>query len=176
MKPVQTVADTCAQMIREKIPNFFRLYLNPFVVQTCYCLNQYVQSTWPKADAPAGYQTFLGNSFDEALSGAMKLARYSVNARGGSPRGLVFGPEDRLGPFAALPMADGGKLEFVPDLTVVGLDGRVPEKGGPGGARCGFVVVILSAAPAAMAGWKKMATTRTVAAPGGAVPSTSASR
>ena len=69
------VAETCEQIVREQLPNLFRLYLNPYVAQTCFCLDRYVHSAWPKTEET--FQTFLANGFDEALSGAIKLARYT---------------------------------------------------------------------------------------------------
>ena len=48
-------------MIRGKIPNFFRLYLNPYVVQACYCLSKYVLDTWQQpALNPASLSKFPG--------------------------------------------------------------------------------------------------------------------
>ena len=107
------LADTFDQMLREQLPNLFRLYLNPYVVQTCFCLERYIQDTWHAPAQP--YQAFLANSFDEALSGAIKLARYCASMAGESTTGLVIDPTDRRGPFAA-----SGGVEFLPGLTIVG--------------------------------------------------------
>ena len=115
-----SVADTCDHIVRAKIPNFFRLYLNPFVVQACFCLGKYVQSTWSENEsAEADYQTFLANAFDEALSGAIKLARYWANSQGRSAAGLVLDRGGRLGPFASLPIDNRGRIEFIPNLVVL---------------------------------------------------------
>ena len=74
--------------------------LIPFVAQTCLCLSRYVQETWFKQDSPKpSFQSFLANSFDEAVSGAIKLARYAADIRGKSLAGLVIDCENRLGPF-----------------------------------------------------------------------------
>src|SRR5262249_61232549 len=101
MNPGPLIAETCSQIIREKIPNFFRLYLNPYVVQTCFCLSKYVQSTWPGNGAQdGGYQTFLANAFDEALSGAIKLARYCANLQARATAGLGLDPASRPRPFS----------------------------------------------------------------------------
>ena len=84
------------------MPNLFRLYLNPYVAQTCFCLERYIQTTWhAQAENPESYQTFLANSFDEALSGAIKLARYCASVAGRSTTGLVIDPDNRLGPFSS---------------------------------------------------------------------------
>jgi acetylornithine/succinyldiaminopimelate/putrescine aminotransferase len=122
-------AETCKQMLRDELPNLFRLYLNPYVVQTCLCLERYIQSTWRSAPgvanggtAAAPYQTFLANGFDEALSGAIKLARYCASRKGKPTTGLVIDGSDRLGPFAADSIAAGAKIEFLPGLVVVGKD------------------------------------------------------
>src|SRR5262249_7324781 len=125
-----SIADTCARIVREQLPNLFRLYLNPYVAQTCFCLEKYVQTTWGR-DEP--FQTFLANGFDEALSGAIKLARYSA---GRPTTGLVLDGGGRLGPFAGASVGDGERVEFVPGLVVIGKGDALP-KGGP----FGFVVL-----------------------------------
>ena len=109
------------QILRLELPNLFRLYLNPYVTQTCFCLTRYVQITWgAKAEDAAEYQTFLANSFDEALSGAIKLARYSASLASRPATGLVLDAANRLGPYASALVAGGGKVEFLPGLVVVG--------------------------------------------------------
>ncbi len=123
---------TVDQMLREQLPNLFRLYLNPYVAQTCFCLSRYAQaSRLSLAKNAEEYQSFLANSFDEALSGAIKLARYCCSVAGKSTAGLVIDPEDRLGPFAS-----EGNVVFVPGLTVVGKIEAVPTD-----AKFGFVVL-----------------------------------
>src|SRR5208282_3382005 len=108
-------------MLREQIPNFFRLYLNPYVVQTCFCLSRYLAETWPgSSPLRICHQSFLANSFDEALSGAIKLARYCNNVERRSPAGLVIDPGGRLGHLASLKFEDQGIIEFVPRLMVAG--------------------------------------------------------
>jgi acetylornithine/succinyldiaminopimelate/putrescine aminotransferase len=119
--------------------------LNPFVVQTCLCLSKYVQDTWHKQtpDKPA-YQSFLANSFDEALSGAIKLARYSADIQGRPLTGLALDCDDRLVPFASVALGDRGKIDFIPELTVVGK--KVIESGSVPAFddRFGFAVLLLS--------------------------------
>jgi acetylornithine/succinyldiaminopimelate/putrescine aminotransferase len=144
------LADTYEQILREQLPNLLRLYLNPYVAQTCFCLARYVQETWSEvgssrlASAEAGdFQTFLANGFDEALSGAIKLARYSASVAGRPTAGLIFDPADRLGPYAGMAVAGGGKVKFVPGLEVVGKAGA-PSSGGS----FGFVVLVASAGSA----------------------------
>src|SRR5262245_45534049 len=110
------LAETFDQMLREQLPNLFRLYLNPHVAQACLCLARYVATTWPE-HSTEDRQSFLANSFDEALSGAIKLARYSASVAGRSPTALVFDPEDRLGPFAGTSVG-GGRVEFLPGLAI----------------------------------------------------------
>jgi acetylornithine/succinyldiaminopimelate/putrescine aminotransferase len=138
MTPGPSLAETCGQILRAKVPNLFRPYANPFVVQTCIALGEYVRTTWP-VRAPGTRQTFLANSFDEALSGAIKLARYCANVRGEPSAGLVIDPDSRLGPFAAVTVG-GRRIEFVPELTVIGADSSPPDSA----ARFGFVVLIAS--------------------------------
>ena len=97
-----SLAETCDQILRTKVPNLFRPYANPFVVQACFALGEYVRTTWPARASGGPYQSFLANSFDEALSGAIKLSRYCANVRGRPSAGLVIDPASRLGPFAAV--------------------------------------------------------------------------
>ena len=70
---------TCDQIIRLKIPNLLRLYLNPFVAQTCVALAEMVTEVWPATRGEGRRSSFLANSGEEALSGALKLARYAQN-------------------------------------------------------------------------------------------------
>ena len=78
--PSYPLSATFKQMLREELPNLLRLYLNPYVTQTCFCLTRYVQTAWDTQKARTNaFQTFLANGFDEALSGAIKLARYSLS-------------------------------------------------------------------------------------------------
>src|SRR5262245_2103915 len=102
------LADTYRQILREQVPNLFRLYLNPYVAQACFCLDRYVRTTWAAHPEPEAFQTFLANCFDEALSGAIKLARYCASVAGRPTTGLVIGGEG-LGPFASAQVA-GGKV------------------------------------------------------------------
>jgi acetylornithine/succinyldiaminopimelate/putrescine aminotransferase len=112
--------DTWDEMIQEQIPNFLRLYLNPFVVQTCLGLSAYVQDTWHGGAAPRPrYQSFLANSFDEALSGAIKLARYAADVANRPKAGLAFDPDGRLGPLVSVTLADQDRVEFVPDVVTI---------------------------------------------------------
>src|ERR1043166_7266626 len=124
------LTETIERMIRERVPNLFRLYANPHVVQACLCLERYIQAIW-RTDEP--YQSFVANSFDEALSGAIKLARFCATIAGKPTTGLVFDPANRLGPFAS-----SGNVVFVPGLTA---ESAAP----PDQATFGFVVLVADA-------------------------------
>jgi acetylornithine/succinyldiaminopimelate/putrescine aminotransferase len=116
--PIQA---TLEQLAREEIPNLLRLYANPFVAQTCFSLSHYIKTTWSdEKTTRQDYQSFLANSFDEALSGAIKLARYAANSQGLSTSTVILDPLDRLGPFASAPIMGGQRVEFLPGITVVG--------------------------------------------------------
>lgn len=117
-----SLLDTLTQMLREQVPNLLRLYLNPFVTQVCYCLGRYADTTWDRPATGEGFQTFLANGFDEALGGAIKLARYDGHTAGRPTTGLVIDATDRLGPFAAAAPSGGGRVEFLPGLVVVNMD------------------------------------------------------
>ena len=139
--------DTCAQLIEEQRPNLFRPYLHPFVVQTCQCLSRYVQETWRmQAAVKPEHQSFLANSFDEALSGAIKLARYCASVQGRPLAGLAIDCDDRLGAFASIAVGERGRIDFIPDLTVVGKKEVESSFVLASGDRIGFVVLVLSAA------------------------------
>jgi acetylornithine/succinyldiaminopimelate/putrescine aminotransferase len=130
-------------MLREQLPNLFRLYLNPYVTQACLCMARYVATTWPEGQGEL-CQSFLANSFDEALSGAIKLARYSA-AVGGRPSGaLVFDPGNRLGPFAGATLGGGGRVEFLQGLAVRNGHRGHAEPHLPAGT-LGFVVLVPTA-------------------------------
>ncbi|HLN28741.1 MAG TPA: aminotransferase class III-fold pyridoxal phosphate-dependent enzyme [Gemmataceae bacterium] len=139
------LADTCALMIRGKIPNFFRLYLNPYVVQACYCLSKYVLDTWqqPASTQPL-YQSFLANSFDEALSGAIKLARYCSNLERRSTAGLLVDPSGRLRNFALVSLDGQGTIQFIPGLHDALGDSLDPDAVVHSGRRFGLVVLVAS--------------------------------
>lgn len=110
-----TILDTCQELLDGSIPNFLRLYLNPYVAQACHCLARYVTTSWPADPATAGYQTFLANSRDEAVSGAVKLARYSGSVNGGATAGVLIDPAREFSFFECLTVADE-QLELIPEL------------------------------------------------------------
>jgi acetylornithine/succinyldiaminopimelate/putrescine aminotransferase len=146
MSTQQPLLDTFDRLLAEQTPNFLRLYVNPFVAQACLCLGRYVQDTWHAGTTPAPlFQSFLANSFDEALSGAIKLARFSLAAEGRPSAGLVIDPEDRLGPLASLTIEGQGRIDFIPDLYVV----RTWEPGTGDLRRFGFIVLVAPAQAAA---------------------------
>jgi acetylornithine/succinyldiaminopimelate/putrescine aminotransferase len=123
-----SIVETYEQVLREHEPNFLRLYLNPRVAQTCFCLDRYVRTTWtePPAStrlehAPAeDCQSFLANGLEEALSGAIKLARNNQKARARRSTALVLDPADRLTGFASAELEGGNSVPFLPGLCVVG--------------------------------------------------------
>ena len=78
---LESILQTCDRIIRLKIPNLLRLYMNPFVAQTCVALNEMTHSLWPQTTSRGQYPSFLANSGEEALSGAIKLARYTQHQR-----------------------------------------------------------------------------------------------
>jgi acetylornithine/succinyldiaminopimelate/putrescine aminotransferase len=141
-KPCPTILETCEQILREQLPNLLRLYVNPHVTAACYCLDRYVQTTWSDIGGEE-CQSFLANGFDEALSGAIKLARCGAAARGRSHCGLIVDPAKRLGPYATTTRRDGARIEFVPGLTISAMEdlATAVATGGP----FGFVVLVLGA-------------------------------
>ncbi len=132
-----SLTETYEQILREQEPNFLRLYLNPHVAQTCFCLDQYVRSTWAappissrtKSGQAEDCQSFLANSFEEAISGAIKLARFSRHAKGTLSNGLIFDPADRLTGFAFAELAGGARVPFLPGLRIAGSEDLSRETG-----------------------------------------------
>ncbi|MGE3803575.1 MAG: aminotransferase class III-fold pyridoxal phosphate-dependent enzyme [Gemmataceae bacterium] len=136
--------ETIATLQERHTPNFFRLYLNPHVAQTCYALNQLVRETWSLGQSDPDYQSFLANSFDEALSGAIKLARYWCHLEGRPGNGLVLDSENRLGAFASVTLNDGAQITFVPGVEVLGPDALASGSVSKDSAKIGWVVVFAS--------------------------------
>jgi len=114
------------QMIRDEEPNFLRLFLNPYVAQTCFSLDRYISTTWtePKpSDArkpapPEDCQSFLANGLEEAVSGAIKLARYVRRTEGVPSTGLILDPDDRLTGFVSEELPGGDVVPFLPGLRI----------------------------------------------------------
>jgi acetylornithine/succinyldiaminopimelate/putrescine aminotransferase len=124
MRQPPPLVETLAEMLRDREPNFLRLYLSPHVARACLCLDRYVRTTWGDApDAQEDFQSFLANSLEEALSGAIKLVRFTRQDDGPPTAGLVLDPADRLTGFASAALADGGVVRFLPGLRVLGSDG-----------------------------------------------------
>ncbi len=134
------LAGTYGRMLQEQLPNLFRLYVNPFVAQTCLCLSKYVSGTWgTESNGHGEHQSFLANSFGEALSGAIKLARYAANVEGRPTLGLVLDPTGKLGPFASAPVSDQ-RIEFIPGLVSIVADSD--QQTVAGGGKFGFIVLV----------------------------------
>ncbi|MEZ6069202.1 MAG: aminotransferase class III-fold pyridoxal phosphate-dependent enzyme [Pirellulales bacterium] len=111
------IAACFAEMIRQQTPNLLRPYVNPQVVQACYLLSRSVEAVWPEVSPSLRYRVFLANSFEEALSGAVKLARYALNEEGRRPDGAIFDPTGRLDHFADTRLGDGERVEYIPRCT-----------------------------------------------------------
>jgi acetylornithine/succinyldiaminopimelate/putrescine aminotransferase len=128
-------------MIREQIPNLLRPYVNPHVAQACYCLTHLVADAWPTLVAPDEFQVFLANSGEEALSGAVKLARYVANAEGLPATGLILDESGRFNHFAYIDLHGHGQLYFIPGLKVVSDQNAAAESLADPNSPVGFVVV-----------------------------------
>ena len=132
------ILDTVDQIIRSRIPNLLRLYLNPFVAQTCLSLSRYVSTTWTSTAPRPAYPVFLANSGEETLSGAIKLARFTINSRrpnapgrwpvnrsspSESSRGgeisqavILFDADGSVSDFATATFADASVIAFIPEV------------------------------------------------------------
>jgi acetylornithine/succinyldiaminopimelate/putrescine aminotransferase len=140
--------DTLDTIIDGQIPNLLRLYVNPHVAQACFCLSRYARELWHNEAAVAPeFQSFLANSFDEALSGAIKLARYCADLAHGPKAGLILDARQRIGPLVSAAVGTADTIHFIPDLTVVNSSaGDAPLAG----KKCGFVVVFVPEHEAAL--------------------------
>jgi acetylornithine/succinyldiaminopimelate/putrescine aminotransferase len=146
MRTRHPLFDTWDEMIEGEIPNFLRLFLNPAVAQTCLCLERYVQNTWYADEQPApAQQTFLANGFDEALSGAIKLARFAAHQEDRPRAGLVCDPDGRLGPLVSYRFDSLARVDFIPDLVVVGKEGLDPREARQAAGPFGFLLLFPSA-------------------------------
>lgn len=112
---------TCARILADRTPNLLRLFLNPWVAQTCVCLNHYAQSLafLPNLNAE-DCPSFLANSKEEALSGAIKLARFTVNSRKLPDRSstvIIVDPYERFPHFGTSRRTDNSCVEFLPGIV-----------------------------------------------------------
>src|SRR5262245_25331620 len=120
MQSLPSPIATLESMLRDEEPNLLRLYLNPHVAQTCFCLDRYVRTTWADATGEGEeFQSFLANGLEEALGGAIKLLRYNRGVVVGAQVGLVLDSADRLIGFADWDLPDGRRVEFLPGLRVI---------------------------------------------------------
>ncbi len=110
------IDETFGQMIDRQLPNLFRLYLNPIVVQACVCLSTIAGESQFELPKHESFQVFLANGHDEALSGAIKLTRYIQNLRGKDTRAFLRGPRDRIAHLASTTLPSGRQIQFLPDV------------------------------------------------------------
>lgn len=144
MRHATPLAETIESILHEQEPNFLRLYLNPHVAQVCLCLDRYARTTWADGrDGDEDYQSFLANGLEEALSGALKLLRCNRAHPEVPSTALVLDPADRLTGFASAELAGGGRVEFLPDVRVLG--GKLEEiAAAPGSTRIDPLVLVAS--------------------------------
>jgi acetylornithine/succinyldiaminopimelate/putrescine aminotransferase len=138
--------ETWDKIVADELPNFLRLYMSPYVVHTCLCLGRYVQETWyAQAERRPEFQSFLANSFDEALSGAIKLARFCADLDNQSKVGLILDPEEKAGPLISVKLENRDKIDFIPDVHAVDPNdiaaGALPDLPQP----IGFIILFSSA-------------------------------
>lgn len=137
------ILDTCRQLIAEQTPNFFRLYLNPYVAQACLCLETIVRQSWPEPNTQQDrWPTYLGNALEEVLSGACKLARYETECRGVSQRGLIIDPAARLKYFEGISVASGEQITLLPETVVLAGPDALANARTLGNEDFGFIVIL----------------------------------
>lgn len=66
----------CEEIVEQQVPNFLRLFVNPFVAGCCIGLSELSCMGFPSLRSSSILPSFLANSGDDALSGAFKLARF----------------------------------------------------------------------------------------------------
>ena len=114
------ILSICDELISTQTPNLLRVHLNPWVTQTCLTLNHYAQSLCRFTSSEAeDCPSFLCNSRDEALSGAIKLARYTINARSlkkRTPAAIIVDPHQVFPHFGYSLRSDGATVQFVPGI------------------------------------------------------------
>ena len=111
------ILDSCRELIDREIPNFFRLFDNPSLVQACHCLARYAALAWPATQPDGPFQSFLANGRLEALSGAVKLARYNLSSRGDESAGLLVDPVRRFPYFESIPLGANDAVELIPGIV-----------------------------------------------------------
>lgn len=117
-----SIAATLQELLDRRVPNFLRLHLQASVAQTCVCLSELVAAAWPSADAAPARPSFLANGREEAVSGALKLARCHLTAHKRPVDGLLVDPCGHLDRFAAIDGRDGSRITLIPGLTPVADD------------------------------------------------------
>lgn len=123
-----SVLETCRQMISSQTPNLLRLYLNPWVAQVCLCLEYLAMPLlrYPY-DACERCPSFLCNSREEAISGAIKLCRHlqlsqpnrrqSTSATESNEQiCIVIDDKGTLIDFEETKLSDGSRIEFLPHI------------------------------------------------------------
>ncbi|MDG2390685.1 MAG: aminotransferase class III-fold pyridoxal phosphate-dependent enzyme [Planctomycetaceae bacterium] len=141
------ILDTCRELIDKQIPNLFRLYLNPYVAQACVCLEAILKQTWSSSyTAEERLPTYLGNAFEEVLSGACKLARYETECRGTSQRGLILDPAGRLKYFESISIGEN-QITLIPDIVVLSGPDVGEQVKQLADQNFGFVVILPEALP-----------------------------
>lgn len=131
MQNAPSLAETIESILHEQEPNFLRLYLNPHVAQACLCLDRYARTTWADGRGDEDFQSFLANGIEEAISGALKLLRCNRTRPEARSTALILDPANRLDGFASAELDGGGRVEFLPDVRVLGgqLEGIGAEVG-----------------------------------------------
>ena len=83
---------------------------------------------------------FLANSGEEALSGAVKLARYAAQADGKPSTGVILDESGQYENFAAIDLNEYGKLTLIPGVTVVPDRDEARRLIGDSDSSLGFIV------------------------------------
>ena len=100
-----------------------------------------------RAQSPPEFQSFLSNGFEEALSGAIKLARYAAYREGRPANGLIVDLDNRVGHFASTSVGESERIQFIPGLYVIDSASDPPATEWNDSRRFGFVVQVGLTAP-----------------------------
>ena len=115
-------------MLREQLPNLFRLYLNPYVAQACLCLDRYVRTTWPSSGGGGSRADERSRPSSPTASTRRSAGRSSSpgTAAAAAGRPTAGWSSTRRAAWArsqGFDVAGGGRVEFVPGLRCDGRSG-----------------------------------------------------
>lgn len=114
-----SLLDTCDELIEQSTPNLLRLYLNPWAACACVAFDHFARPHL-QCEVETDVASFFANSTEEAICGAIKLARFHVNGKEPSVRSgqtIIVDPGNRLPHFGYSRRTDGSTTQHVPGIV-----------------------------------------------------------